>query len=318
MLDGLGLTVGDEAVYVALLDLPAASEPELAARCPEVAVDAALAQLEYKGLISLLPGRPVRYTAAPPDVALEILVRGREEELQRTRLTIARLTDRYRVARLAASPHEVVEVVTTREATLQRWEQLQRSAREQVRSFDRPPYVSDPEYNPVENEMLANGVAYRSIYHPAGVILPGRSEMLRKLIAAGEEARVAASVPVKMFIADDRLGLLPLELSGIPDSCLIIHASSLLDTLVALFEHVWDRAVPIHANSPIPELGPAPSRDDAALLGLLAAGLTDTTIAHQLGTHPRTVQRRVRGLLDKLDAATRFQAGLQAVRRGWL
>jgi DNA-binding NarL/FixJ family response regulator len=35
-------------------------------------------------------------------------------------------------------------------------------------------------------------------------------------------------------------------------------------------------------------------------------------------THPRTVQRRVRELLDRLGAGTRFQAGLQAVRRGWL
>ncbi|MGD0557044.1 MAG: hypothetical protein ABSA93_18950 [Streptosporangiaceae bacterium] len=47
-------------------------------------------------------------------------------------------------------------------------------------------------------------------------------------------------------------------------------------------------------------------------------GLTDAAIARHLGAHLRTVQRRVRGLLDRLGAATRFQAGLQAVRRGWL
>jgi DNA-binding NarL/FixJ family response regulator len=58
--------------------------------------------------------------------------------------------------------------------------------------------------------------------------------------------------------------------------------------------------------------------DEGALLGLLAAGLTDSAIGRHLGTHPRTVQRRVRELLDRLGAGTRFQAGLQAVRRGWL
>ena len=54
------------------------------------------------------------------------------------------------------------------------------------------------------------------------------------------------------------------------------------------------------------------------LLGLLAAGLTDEAIGRQLGWHPRTVQRHVRRLMTELGAQTRFQAGLQAARRGWL
>ena len=58
------------------------------------------------------------------------------------RLAVPALSSRYRQARPTAQPHEVVEVVTT-EATLRRWEQLQRSARHEVRSFDRPPYGLD-------------------------------------------------------------------------------------------------------------------------------------------------------------------------------
>lgn len=239
------------------------------------------------------------------------------------RLASTQLADRYRAARLAADPHQVVEVVTTRDATLRRWEQLQRSARHQVRSFDRPPFVGDPRSNPVECELLEAGVLYRCVYHPDGFALPGRPEALRALIAAGEQARVAATVPVKMFIADDTLGLLPLEMNGSAESCLVIHASSMLDTLIALFEQVWDRAVAIHPDGALPAGalpgGSAkPSADDRALLSLLAAGLTDAAIARQLGMHPRTIQHRVRDLLDRLGAATRFQAGLQAARRGWL
>lgn len=316
VLDGLGLTSEEETVYVALLDLPVATLADLRVRCAGVHVRAALIALERSGLASRLRGSPTRYAAAPPDVALELLARSREQGLARARLAVDPLTTRYRRAR---ATHEVIEVVTGREETGRRWDLLQRSARVQVRSFDRPPYVaSSSSSNPVEEEMLASGVAYRCVYHPAGFELPGRPAAVRKVIAAGEQARVTENVPVKMFIADDQLGLLPLEVDGGADASLIIRASSMLDTLVALFELVWARAIPLHADGDLPTLEPGPSEDEAVLLGLLATGLTDAAIARHLGTHPRTVQRRVRDLLDRLDAGTRFQAGLQAVRRGWL
>lgn len=324
MLDGVGLTDDQESVYLALVEVASATVAELRCRCPGRAVPSALAALERLGLVSQLPCTPARYAAAPPDAALDLLIRSREKDLASARLASTELAARYRTARVAADPHQVVEVVTSRDATLRRWEQLQRSARHQVRSFDRPPYVSDPAGgNPIESELLAAGVIYRCVYHTDGFALPGRPESLRSLIAAGEQVRVALSVPVKMFIADDKLGLLPLEMNGSAESCLVIHASSMLDTLIALFEQVWDRAVAIHPNGTLPAAAlpggqAGPSADDRVLLGLLAAGLTDAAIARQLGVHPRTIQHRVRDLLDRLGAATRFQAGLQAARRGWL
>jgi DNA-binding CsgD family transcriptional regulator len=316
MLDGLGLTGDEEAVYVSLLDVPAATLAELRAGCPGARIRPALAALERSGLVTRLPGSPTRYAAAPPDVALKLLALSREQELARARLSVESLAARYRRAR---ATHEVIEVVTGHEETVRRWEQLQRAARIETRCFDRPPYVSaSPSANPVEVELLAAGVAYRCVYHPAGFELPGRPAAVRTMIAAGEQARVTENVPVKMFIADDQLALIPLEVNGGAESSLIIHASSMLDTLIALFELVWARAIPIHADAELPTREPGPSEDEATLLGLLATGLTDAAIARHLGTHPRTVQRRVRELLDRLDAGTRFQAGLQAVRRGWL
>jgi DNA-binding CsgD family transcriptional regulator len=321
-LRGLGLAGDQEAVYVALVDVSSATAEEIADRCPGVPVAQVIVGLERAGLVSRLaraPGGRAAYAAAPPDVALELLARAREQELARARLSVARLSARYRQARVSAQPHEALEVVTTREGTARHWEQLQRSAREQVRCFDRPPYLAVPRpANPVEEEMLAAGVAYRAVYHPAGFAEAGRPAALRRMIAAGEQARVTESVPVKLFIADDQLGLIPLEVGGSAEATLVIRASSMLDTLIALFELVWERAIPVHAGGELPSPQAGPGEDEAALLALLASGLTDAAIARHLGTHARTVQRRVRELLDRLDAGTRFQAGIQAVRRGWL
>lgn len=59
------------------------------------------------------------------------------------------------------------------------------------------------------------------------------------------------------------------------------------------------------------------SDDDRSLITLLAGGLTDSAIARQLGWSTRTMRRRTGRLFEELSASNRFQAGVQAARRGW-
>ncbi len=60
------------------------------------------------------------------------------------------------------------------------------------------------------------------------------------------------------------------------------------------------------------------TEEEQSLLRYLAAGLKDEAIARHLACSRRTLRRRVDGLLDKLGATSRFQAGALAARRGWL
>jgi DNA-binding CsgD family transcriptional regulator len=227
------------------------------------------------------------------------------------------LMERFRAGHGTADPTEIVEVLTTREATVQRMAQLQRSAREEVRAFDRPPYIGGLGTNEIESELLGAGLRYRCVYDRAGLDMPGRLGAIRNLIQDGEQARVTTGVPVKMFLADDALGLISLDRPATSDSAMVIHRSSLLDTLIALFEATWSNAVPIRFD--LPATDPSPLQEQhRTLLGLLAAGLTDEAIARHMGWHPRTAQRHVRELMTELGAQTRFQAGLQAALRGWL
>jgi sugar-specific transcriptional regulator TrmB/DNA-binding CsgD family transcriptional regulator len=317
MLGTVGLTERQQDVYLALLDSGASTAAELRDRVPGAGVPQSLSALEALGLISRLPGRPVRYQPTRPDLAMEVLIRAREQELQQVRVLATGLLERFRGGQGTANPSEIVEVVTTREATVQRLAQLQRSARHEVSAFDRPPYVVGGGGNTIEEELLPAGVRYRCVYDRSGIDLPGRLSAIRRLVERGEQARVAVGVPVKMFLADNTLGLISLDRPASSDSALVIHASSLLDTLIALFEAVWADAVPMRFDAP--EEAETPRRATMrTLLALLAAGLTDEAIARQMGWHPRTAQRHVRELMAELGAQTRFQAGLQAVRRGWL
>ena len=94
-------------------------------------------------------------------------------------------------------------------------------------------------------------------------------------------------------------------------SCARRHWSSLV---AELFEQLWLRAA---AARPHPD-GEAASDDRRRILELLMIGTKDETIARQLGLSLRTVRRRVAELMDELGARTRFQAGMEAHRRGLL
>ncbi|HZE50859.1 MAG TPA: helix-turn-helix transcriptional regulator, partial [Jatrophihabitantaceae bacterium] len=95
-------------------------------------------------------------------------------------------------------------------------------------------------------------------------------------------------------------------------SAVIVHAPALLAALSTLFEGLWERALPMHMPATPVQAGRRASVDEHRLITLLLSGLTDEAIARQLALGYRTVQRHIAGLMSKLGAHTRFQAGVQA------
>jgi DNA-binding CsgD family transcriptional regulator len=320
----VGLDPTEQAVYLSLLDGAVTVEDlGVASGLPEDRLREALRGLEEAGLVGRSPGGPDRYTAAPPDVALEALLLRHEERLKRARLYARQLTERHRAAAAGQDPTSLVEVVTGRRAVLQRFEQVQRSARTEIRAIDKPPYAATPgNHNPVEVELLGRGIRYRVIYDPGGLAeFHDLQADLETSAALGEESRVLPQAPTKLILADDRVGLIPLQAAPATiESIVVVHPSALLRALGALFESLWAHALPLSqplrmTDSPLEY---SPTQEERRLLALLTTGLPDVVIARQLGLSYRTYQRRLHELMRRLDAETRFQAGMRAVLLGWI
>jgi DNA-binding CsgD family transcriptional regulator len=190
---------------------------------------------------------------------------------------------------------------------------MQQSAMHDVRAFDRPPYVHAVG-NQVEPGILARGVRWRAVYHPEALELPGVAADIRALTGLGEQARVLADVPFKMHLVDDAVAMVALDTDTAAVRAALVYPSTLLQALSIVFETCWQRATPLAAAAGEPDV----SDQDRQLLVLLAAGVKDDAIGRQLGLSVRTMRRRVRRLHDLLGAQTRFQAGMQAARRGWI
>lgn len=315
-LAGAGVGAVDEAVLRALLARPEATVVELAATCgqPPDRVAVALDRLCSQGLAARLAGDQPRWTAADPETALDALLLPAEQALRRAREAAAELAALFRATRTDRRVTGPVEVVTGREEISRCFLRLQQSAVRDVCAFDRPPYVHAAG-NPVEPSVLARGVRWRAVYHPESLERPGALTEIRKLVALGEQARVLADVPFKMHLVDGRVGMVALDADTATVRAAVVHPSALLDALAMVFESCWARATPLDgAADDEADL----SDEDRQLLVLLAAGVKDEAIARQLGLSVRTLRRRVRRLLDLLGAQTRFQAGMQAARRGWI
>lgn len=282
---------------------------------------AALASLESRGLASRIPGTPSRYSAVAPDLALDLLILEREEGLARLRRYAEELTASFHRITRSGDPAELIEVVTGKEAMSKRADHILRAARHEVRFIDRPPYAAKAKVlNPAEFEQLRRGVRFRGIYDPAGYELAHDvHDDLEAGIALGEEARVMPGAPIKLILADDRLGLVPLQASPTAiEAIVIVSSSGLLEALGALFELLWRHALPFTLPPGEAPAGSDLAPDELRVLAMLTSGLPDSAAAKQLGLSLRTYQRRVRALMTRLGAQTRFQAGAQAVQRGWL
>ena len=319
MLDALGISTMEERLYRELLRRPRVSLAELAAAADISTGQArrAVAGLTRAGMVSR-SSMSGRFIPAPPDVAIEALIAQRTEELGRARLTAGDLLEEYHRASRREHAAELVEVITGREAIYQRSVQLMHSAQHEIMMFDKPPYVG-PMQNSVEFELLAKGLDWRAVYAPEALHSLDQIEHIRALQRAGERARIAPDLPLKLAIADRKLALLPLTTDHAEeDLAILVHPCSLLTTLVTLFELFWARGMPAAAAEPYAADDAWPRElADQTLLLLLTTGATDEAIARQLGVSLRTARRRLASLMQANGVQTRFQLGMVAGRHGW-
>jgi sugar-specific transcriptional regulator TrmB len=325
VLEIAGLSPAEESVYLTLLDLPPVTASDAYQACSGVnrtEVQSILDALTDKGMLTQLPQRPRRYAPVAPETALEGHLARREEELRHARVAVADMSQRYRAVPRQTATDELAEIVTGKRRTWQRWFSSLSSAQSQVRVLNRPPFetdVADP--NPAQLETLRRGIPMRVVYDDAGVRSPEVVARRRAEIAAGEQARITGEVPVHLLLVDDNLALMPLGRDRLrTDGLLVVHPCALLDALSALFELVWDNALPFSLDATPQDDGqPLVLRNPTTrtVLGLLSAGLSDQAIARRMGCSERTVQRHILRMTEAVGAKTRFQAALNIGRRNW-
>jgi DNA-binding CsgD family transcriptional regulator len=163
-------------------------------------------------------------------------------------------------------------------------------------------------------ELVSTGRRSRAIY-PARA-LEEAPEVVRARSHIGEHVRIVADLPLRVAVLGDTAAVVGEPIGDARGRALVVRQELMVRALRLYFECLWDKAMAVPGLAS--QAGEEELSDRSLLLDQLAAGAKDEQIARALGLSLRTVRRRVAQLLDELGAGSRFQAGVEAVRRGWV
>lgn len=310
----------DNAVYEYLLSASPSTISGVCAgmRLEEDQARAALSRLESAGFVYQIDGGAdgPHYAATAPSVVDAAILR-QLADLREAHDRVTRLAARYRAAQLEDDVAGAFELVRGAGAISERANAMLASARIEALNMARPPVI-DMHLKPPRQDIRGRIILDKELFVDSSIF-----DAIHQT-GADHEIRVHTMVPTRMVAVDRTAAMLPLHQAG--DSTPIVIAlgkSAMLDSVLALFGYVWETAVTLHHASLDERLVDGPGHspittENRRLLSLLLAGMTDQAIASHYNVSVRTVERRIRAMMDAAQVRTRTQLAWEAARQQWL
>ncbi|MEU5084670.1 MULTISPECIES: helix-turn-helix transcriptional regulator [Streptomyces] len=322
-----GLGSDADAVYRTMLRNPQAGIPQVADQLGWHVdqVRQALDELSRLSLVRPSWEVPGRYQAVAPQVGLAVLLsrqeaelRERQERVAASKVALERAIEEYAEIQ-RHQQYAGVEQLLGIDAIRGRIEALAHEARSEIMGFA-PEGAQTPENmtasKPLDAEIMRRGVLLRTIYLDSITKDSSSMSYAQWLVEQGGEIRSIPVLPLRMIIYDRKVVMLPMDPENSTAGAVLLRGVGVVTALCELFERVWTSATPLGAAAGSTDDGLTPQ--EQAVLRLLAQGNTDEAVARKLGVSVRTGRRIVAGLAARLGAQSRFQAGVEAARRGWL
>ncbi|MFD7729657.1 LuxR C-terminal-related transcriptional regulator [Kitasatospora phosalacinea] len=336
MLDALGLDAEAEALYRRMLAEPDTGTAALAHALglPEQRAHDALDRLARLALVQPAARTGTGYRAVGPEAAMELLLARQQAELaaQRLRVESSRAAAAQLIAECStlrpAAPGTASEAASEAAserldgpaAIRERLTELAGSAHGEVVTFASGGTHTEEDLRASRQPnaaLLARGVRIRTVYLDSVRNHRPTLDHATWLSRHGGQVRTVPELPVRMILFDRQRAVLPVDTEDARAGAVVLHGTGTVAALCALFESVWEGAAPLD-DTPHRQRADTLPPQELAVLKLLARGHTDETIARRLGVSPRTARRLAATLMDRLDARSRFEAGVHAVQNGWL
>lgn len=309
-------------VYGALIRLPKPSRDSLLTTgLPADLVDRATVLLQARGLLDA--SDPDDWDIPAPDIAITAWAADAERRTREWRARAGQLHQLF----MAVRNHEVVDSgnrelatladIASATATITAAAQTEilsvRADSRRTHQLLLDPFNSHREYF---RNAAGELVTLRAVYDQAVLDVPGALEALRDRMMGGEEIRLSGTIHFSAIIVDRAAAVV--EFSHIEPSgggSMLLRSQPFVAALLRWGDSLFGSGVALPMGEDAAGSDNNADRD-ALILSLLAAGASDSTITRRLRISQRTVERRIRHIMDGLGTETRFQAGVQAARQG--
>ncbi|MFD4371102.1 LuxR C-terminal-related transcriptional regulator [Streptomyces sp. NPDC058486] len=323
MLQALGMSTNATDVYQAMLDHPGHGVDEIAELCglAPSQIHSCLDELAQLMLVRASSEHPGQMRAVDPDIGLAEIVARQEADLaaRQARLAASRAAITRMVADRAQHRSTHGERLLGMDAIHDQLERLCRSAHTEIIGVQ--PGIQHPGDLDAGREhdlaALARGVSMRSLFQELARRHAHITAYGDTLLSHGGEVRTAPTIPQRMVIVDRTHALVPIDPADNRKGALHVTEPGIVAALLEFFEQAWSTAVPLGSTLPgDPRAGL--TDHERNLLRLLGTGLTDQAVGQRVGLTERTIRRQVASIMERLNASSRFEAGIKAAQRGWL
>ncbi|MFF2539494.1 helix-turn-helix transcriptional regulator [Streptomyces cyaneofuscatus] len=320
----LGLDELTYAVYRFALGRPGCTSEDVLGGldAPRDAVQRSMDRLLDLSLLRTLSGTLV---PAKPSLALRTVLQQRQAEIMRRQQEFAdikeaadRLAEEYEVAQPSAS-HSGWERLESQAAVLARMERLAARATADCMSLLPAETVGEESLlarRPLDQHMLERGLSVWNIHLESVYNDRAALGYARRLVRDGGRVGTVPTLPMWLVVYDRATALVPIDPRNPGAGAVQVSGAGFLAGLVALFERLCETMRPLdslHGGAQ-----DQPTSMEKELLRLMGQGLTDEAVRKKLGVGLRTARRMIADLMERLDARSRFEAGANAVDRGWL
>ncbi|RDI19353.1 helix-turn-helix transcriptional regulator [Lentzea flaviverrucosa] len=164
---------------------------------------------------------------------------------------------------------------------------------------------------------VGTAVRVEGIYDTVSLREAGVQVRPQDLRVDHREVRLYDGIPFTMVLLDHSAAMVVVEEDEkAVRTALLVRPSQALSIVDSVYQGLWKLASPLQSSGAAVHGSPAEA--DLRMLEMLADGATDHHVAERLGVSVRTVQRKITELLPRLGAENRFQAGINATKRGWI
>lgn len=323
VLESFGVSAEAETTYHALLRHPGLEPTSAGTGLEPQALASALDELRLRGLV--LPAECGEVEVVPPERALTHLIDEEERRLSdrlaglsRSRQEITEVVADYLAPR-AGDVGDHVEVLEDPEHVRSRIFQLSAAATESVWAVHPGAALSPEQITAAlisDRDIAGRGLDCRMIITPTSLGPAHWADYLEQLQGLGHQLRVHEAATQVCLVFDRDHAVIPTSVEGVPPfGAYVLKGRALTAPVAELFEQHW--ATGAH-YAPADGARDVSTERIGQVVALLARGIKDEAVARRLGVSTRTMRRLVAATMEELGAQSRFQAGIEAVRRGYV